>query len=236
MLMRFDNSDLDSYMRLYENLLPITKMKSLNTKDFLSFKSKTTGNPVKLGDSKEHVRFIPYDVPYFKFFQTNKMFWMIPLEIPDGTIVGFIFKGFFGKEYRTKIFSDVSVLFGLSTFSDFVKNNLVIIVEGSKDCLYIQNNIYKHCLAVNTSKLTSATFEIIRYLTNKVLLIYDNDKTGNFQLDVNKQQFKNEGFAVFDVKYSLKDPGEYFFASEVQKSSFKYEIDKIVRICNRNSY
>lgn len=223
---------IEDYLNFYNKLIPISKLKKQNTKDFLAFSSKEN-NPVMFGSVSNHVKYIPYDPDYFKFFQYNEFFWMIPLELPDSQIIGFIFKGLYAKEYRTKVFSKIPVFYGMNKFNEFKKNDLIILVEGSKDCLYIQNSIYPHTLAVNTSKLTTANMQVIRYLTNKVLLVYDNDTTGVFQSKNNKEVLQKIGVTVFSTKYELKDPGDYWFASQIKKDQFRDSLNKVISIANR---
>lgn len=225
------NIDIQSWINLYNACISINDLKPQMSKDFVAFKTKQ-GNPIRLGQVSECLNLIPQQVSYYKFFQNNKLFWIIPVELPDCTIVGFILKSYSKKEYRTVSFSKYNPFFGLYDFNDFTKNKLVVLTEGSKDCLYIKQH-YKYTLALNTSKVTNKLISIIKYLTRYVLLIYDNDDTGYFQQQVNVNMFKSIGVIPFTLKYQLKDPGEYFLASSLQKQQFNNELDKIINFINR---
>lgn len=222
---------ISNWMKLYDSCTSIHSLKKLNSKDYLAFKSKT-GNEVRIGQSNKLISKIPRVLSYYKFFAECNMFWMIPLELPSQEIVGFILKSFSSKEYRTVIFSKIPVFFGLYGFKDFVRNNLVILTEGSKDCMYVKT-LYPYSLSLNTSKLTSSMLQIIKYLTNKVLLLYDNDATGILQTKYNTQQLSDLNIRVFKINYQLKDPGEYFTASFIQQQLFNNEINKVISLCNR---
>jgi len=39
-------------------------------------------------------------VEFYQFYNEEKFFWIVPSDLPDGTIIGFVLRGFFRKNYR----------------------------------------------------------------------------------------------------------------------------------------
>jgi DNA primase len=220
---------VEDYLKLYDQGVSIHDLKPQVSKDYISFITKV-GKPVKLISKKKSLRYIPYDTQYFKFYQKHKLFWMIPVEVPSGKVVGFLLKGYNQSEYRTIKFNQYSLLFGLANFRGYQKNKLIILTEGSRDCMYLQK-IYPFTLGLLTARLTAVTLEIIKHMTNRVLLILDTDSAGQKQTAINKKLLQKNRVAVITmpIPYDLKDPGEYFMTSDKNKLKFESQVKRAIR-------
>ena len=69
--------------------------------------------------------------------------------------------------------------------------------------------------------------DYIKNLTNKVFLLYDNDITGKIQVNSNKSTLQQFGISIFSINFQLKDPAEYFLASENQKNTITVKCDQM---------
>lgn len=227
--MFYKEYSIENWMSLYDSCYSIHDMKPLISKDYSAFISKSTSsNPIKLGQTSKMLSLIPKQKQYYHFFQKNDLFWMIPIELPDCSIIGFILKNFVGeKSYLNVSFSDFHTFFGLYDFNDFKKQSLIILTEGSKDSLFVKQ-YYKYTLALTTSGLTSTTLAIVKSLTNKILLLYDNDDTGYLKVNSDSIQLKYHNMIPLTMKYQLKDPGEYFLSSEYHKLLFQNSLNSII--------
>ena len=117
---------------------------------------------------------------FHKFFQDNRYFWMIPIATLSKKIVGFVLRSYEGKKsYRTvyDYSNKIAPMFGWESFESFNLDSPIILCEGVKDAIYLQQ-YYPFVLSLNTSNITSLNLEIIKNLSDKVILCYDNDDVG----------------------------------------------------------
>ena len=183
--------NFEQYIRLYESGTSLSKL-SLPTKDqstldtFQVFKSSKVD--VRIIDRDKNLDLILGLVSISNFVKdtanySHRFFYMVPLQTPKGTIVGFILRTVFGKLYHTvsRNFSDsskqVPIMFGW--YKDFLNYNSkypIVVCEGAKDCITLKK-IYPYVLSNNTSSL-GLNLEIVKPLTKYFVLIYDNDETG----------------------------------------------------------
>jgi hypothetical protein len=143
--------------------------------------SKKQGLPVVLVETRKVLKELrPIRQPLESFFGygKNPYFWMIPIATPSKKIVGFIIRSFYDKYYMTLFEKDdISPMFGWEDFSNFKLNSPVVLCEGVKDAIFLKQ-YYPYVLSLNTSEITSLNLEIIKKLTGKIILCYDNDSTG----------------------------------------------------------
>lgn len=85
----------------------------------------------------------------------------------------------------------------------------VVIVEGAIDC-DVMREIYKPTVGLLTSGASDKYVDALSLLTNKVILLYDNDKTGERLTRVDSEKFRKAKFHVEVMKqYSKnKDTGD----------------------------
>lgn len=151
--------------------------------------------------------------------KSHKYFYAIPVQTPDGTIVGFIYRTLLDKTYASiyRPFEDnskkVPYMFGFyNDFKNFDRHTTcmpILVCEGAKDAIILKK-VYPYTLACNTSSLGINT-HVLANITDKVLLAYDNDTTGAEQLKQDKRTLVELGCSVDCVKYDegFKDAADY---------------------------
>jgi hypothetical protein len=113
-------------------------------------------------------------------------------------------KKFIALGNQSKLFYGLGYLNKNFKFGDWI-----IIVEGIADADIIRG-IYPNVLATMTSRITRSQFEVLKLLTNKVILIGDNDIPGRKGTKLNRVLLKEAGFDVRLIfQYGdMKDCGE----------------------------
>lgn len=118
------------------------------------------------------------------------------------------------RSLKTKEFSvygsQTKLFYGMGFLDpSFKYGDPIILVEGPMDhsvCF----GFYKNTLATMTAGLTSMQFEILKLLTNKVILAYDNDDAGNSAKMRDAKKLRAEGFTVKYLSHytGYKDMGD----------------------------
>ena len=135
--------------------------------------------------------------------------------------------------------SQSKLFYGLGYLDkDFKYGDWIVIVEGLADA-DIGRGLYPNFLATMTSKITHSQFEVLKLLTNRVILIGDNDKPGRIGTKNNRKRLQEAGFDVRLIfQYGdLKDLGDlgdlllnndgYTFNTAVKY--YKTKIENIIR-------
>ena len=92
--------------------------------------------------------------------------------------------------------SQSSLLYNLGFLDkNFKYGDILIIVEGNMDADAMKG-IYNNTVATCTAGLTSKQLEIVSYLTNRVILAYDNDKAGRGAYKRDSKLLKEKGLDV----------------------------------------
>lgn len=222
---------LEDYLNLYATAVSVFDLDSVVlalNKEYKAYLTKTTGNPIKVCSYKSSFGSIPYDLAMFKFYEQAPLFWMIPLETPDHSIQGFIIRDFNSKLYRTVVFTRYPLFFGMHNFKDFEYNDTVILVEGTRDCLYMQSFMYPYTLSLNTAKVFKEQQFIISCITKDVVYLPDMDDAGRKQVPDVVEGFKDYGVMCHSFTYSLKDLGEYFYTSNFFISQLRSQVKKYI--------
>lgn len=144
-----------------------------------------------------------------------------------------------GEKRFIAVGSQSKLFYGLGMLDkDFKFGDYVCIVEGLADA-DIGRGLYSNFLATMTSKITHSQFEVLKLLTNKVILIGDNDKPGRIGTKNNRKRLQEAGFEVHLIyQYGdLKDLGDlgdlllnndgYTFNTAVKY--YKSKIENILR-------
>lgn len=139
-----------------------------------------------------------YDLPQnlVEFVNTEKQVMFIP-NIVDGFVVEIICRSTKNKRFINisgglpSIFYNIGCLPLERRFID-----PIIICEGTADCEYIKNNINKNVLACLTDSISILKMEVLRTLTNHVILSFDNDDNGKEAEKREMFKLKRLGFFV----------------------------------------
>ena len=109
----------------------------------------------------------------------------------------------------------------------------IIVCEGSKDCLMLKK-VYPYTLANNTSSM-GVNAQILRNISNKFLLAYDNDQSGQEGIERDKSTLRNLGAYVESLQLhdGYKDCADYLDHPdkfEELKAQIKRKIRKLYNI------
>lgn len=217
------NIEFDNFIRWYENSPSIKTLKPLKNQTYKVLASSNVD--IRVLCREDMFKYLT-DVDRSKLnnftIDTNKShkyFYAIPVQSPNGTIVGFIYRTLLDKAYASiyRPFNDnakkVPYMFGF--FNDFKNFNRhttcmpILVCEGAKDAITLKK-IYPYTLACNTSSMGINTY-VLANITDKILLAYDNDSTGSSQIKQDRRTLVSLGCSVDAVKYDegFKDAADY---------------------------
>lgn len=201
---------LKQFIELYKHCKDASKLTKVNNEEKRVFSLKNEGLPIRFGCSKKLLDYIPQREALYDFWRDNKYFWIIPLEILPNKVYGYILRGY-NKDYSVfRITNNLPVLFGLHSFTDFDFNNPqpIILTEGVKDALVLKT-LYPYTISLNTAGLTINSIQVIASLSNKFILIYDNDKPGKEASERDTETLKDLGCKAISIIPTFKDAGKY---------------------------
>jgi len=185
----------------------------------------------------------------------DTLFYMIPLQTIKGTITGFILRGVLNKTYwtsshpilteektvdYTQLYKKVPTMYGwYKDFLDYDKHEKpkpIILCEGLKDCIYLKQ-FYPYVLSNNTSMVGTSAY-MLRNITDKLLLVYDNDNTGLDSMKKDKYKLNRLGFSVDIVtqkgsvgtKIKTKDSAEHLNYSYIDESYKNLILQKLKKL------
>jgi DNA primase len=209
---------IEEYISLHENGIPISKIKPIDDQTFKTLKECNVD--IRIIDRDKNLSRL-YNLGQLGTFtkdtvkHSHRYFYSIPLQTVNGTIVGFIYRTVYGKSYTTvsRSFLDkehkVPLMFGFyKDFADYDQNDQckpIIVCEGLKDCITLKK-IYPYVLSNNTSHM-GINLQVLSNLTNKFILIYDNDKAGQEGTleDINKAQKMKYNVIEIKIGNGYKD-------------------------------
>lgn len=212
MAMRDKDELAEEYMECYKNGIPLSKLKA-STEEFNVFKLKR-GLPVKYISTKNKIK-LPMDdklIGYNGFYQRQKGFYLIPNEYKN-KIISFVIRGLSHEYFDIHMMSPIKPMFGWYMFEDYKKGYPIIITEGSKDCIILQQ-YYPYVLAMLTAGVTVSNLNILSCMTNKIILAYDKDDTGVKTTKAEIKKFQDKNFLVQTLKPKRKDFGMDYNNSE----------------------
>lgn len=135
----------------------------------------------------------------------------------------------------SEIYDKSSILYGLYTArSAITKKNQIIITEGYMDTIALQRAWFLQSVAVSGTALTEKHITIIKRLTHRVYLCFDNDHAGEQATKSALETLKNNGLEVrIIVLEGAKDPDEYLETGndfqaciDAARSPIAYTIEK----------
>lgn len=214
--------NIENYERLYESGVTPDKIKPLNNQTFTVFAK----NPVKVKIvNRNEVYKNPSAFQKIKtFVNSNEFFYMIPVETVKETTVGYILRGIFSKDYTTvsRTFSDpdyqVRLMYGFDKrfkkYEEGSKCYPIIVCEGCKDCITLRK-IYPYVLSNNTSSMGLNTY-VLRNISDKFLLAYDNDRAGFDGMEKDKTLLRSLGAFVDTLKLpdGVKDCTDFVYTKQ----------------------
>jgi hypothetical protein len=131
-------------------------------------------------------------------------------NIIEGFIPLIQLRSLHGEKKFSVVGSQSKLFYGLGYLdNNFKYGDWVVIVEGIADA-DLCRGLYPNVLATMTSRITKSQFEVLKLLTNNIILIGDNDIPGKKGTKANKQLIQKEGMnARIIFQYGdFKDIGE----------------------------
>lgn len=212
------NVDITEYIKLYERGLSLDDIEPLKNQTYRVFKM------AKKADIRIIDRTWTYENPNAfdkikHFINSNPFFYMIPVRTIKETITGFIIRGVTKSDYNTvsrefnNFEKQVPLMYGFdSTFAKldgYERSYPIVVCEGCKDCLMLKR-FYPYVVANNTSSM-GLNAVILRNITDKFLLAYDNDKAGQEGIEKDKKTLLSSGAYVqtLQLDEGFKDCADY---------------------------
>lgn len=150
------------------------------------------------------------DIPEFvRMFIMNNNSVLMMANIISGKVVGITFRTLEGPKDFLTWGSNKGNFYGLGQLSpNFKYGDPVILVEGLLDCDVIKQ-MYPNTMAVLTSGLTKNQAAVITRLTNRVVLMFDNDEAGRRGTSISERAIKDKcSLTIFKHHPKCKDPGD----------------------------
>lgn len=215
------NVDIKDYIDLYEQGISLSNIKPLQNQTYRLF--KLSGRDIRIVHRNKTYKNAEAFKKISFFLKANDYFYMIPVTTPKGTIVGFIVRGVLRNDYNTvsRMFSSyeaqVPLMFGFDkSFLTYDKKSEekgkcfpIIVCEGSKDCIMMKR-VYPYTVSINTSSM-GINAQVLRTISNRFLLAYDNDEAGERGMKKDKKVLRNLGAYVESIKLheNFKDCADY---------------------------
>ncbi len=221
---------LTDFIDLYKAAPKIDQLKRLDNQEYRAFKTKS-GLPVALVSTEKHLAHIPHYEAYYPFFNETGIFWMVPSDSPNGEIAGFIMRGLNSKTYRSYFNQDIpQYVFGFHAWNDFKPNTTIVVTEGVKKCLYLQQ-FYPFVLTTLTANISDNFLPFLSTLTNKLLIALDSDHSGRRaakQLETKLSKIHN--FRYHSIFPRLIGWDDYFDSPDLEYSARIYLNDALHKL------
>lgn len=188
---------------------------------------------------KESQIFSHYDGEKDKFFGRI----IFPLLTLRGETVAFAGRiiGSWEPKYlnspTTPIYDKSSMLYGLfQGKKDIIEKDFVIICEWYMDVIALHRAGLKNAVCVSGTALTEKQIEILKRLTKKFYLCFDNDKAGENATRLSLELLKNKWIEVKIIVLSWgKDPDEIIKSWEDFRQYLNKSLTPIAFVINRTS-
>lgn len=245
--MKENELQFEEYVDLHEKGIMIDRVRPIDNQTFHVLKQSNVD--VRIIDRERNLERL-YRMGQLGTFSkdtiqhSHRYFYSVPLQTVKGTIVGFIYRTVYGKSYTTvsRTFSDplhkVPLMFGFyKDFADFDSSDRckpIIVCEGLKDCITLKR-IYPYVLSNNTSHM-GINLQVLSNLTNKFILVYDNDKAGREGMaeDIAKAQKMKYDVIEMKIGYGYKDISDCAENAETFARIKEQLLDSISRLDTKN--
>ena len=195
---------------LYKLARPIktdkTKYESIASKDLLpNYRIISSG---ELG-----IRGKDLDIPYYvRDFVSQHGEVILICNIINTEVSGMIIRALDEKSFINYGMGKGNI-YGIGQLDkDFKYGDLIVLTEGAIDRDICSIYLTKNCLAVLTNSITNSQIQVLENLTNKVLLILDNDEAGYKGEAFTASKLKKRGITVYTISKSdlIKDLGDLY--------------------------
>lgn len=201
-----------------------TNTKLGNKNKYLYYMNKYTSDYKFISASKLLVNFSNSLPSYFiNYLKTSGDSIMLPNKIND-TVYTLTFRNIYGPKQFIKLGSNSFLFYGLGKLpQDFVYGIPIMLVEGNIDCDSARE-IYPYTLATLTNAISLNQIQLLSFLTNKVIVAYDNDEAGNKGYWGVYNSLSKLGFKVMRFRHSerLKDFGDLLDYQMTNQEEYDY--------------
>lgn len=150
------------------------------------------------------------DIPDYitQFILYNNEVLMIAC-IVDSKVINIVFRSIRGDKEFMKLGNTKGMFYGLGDLDvNFKYGDPIILVEGHLDRDVMCNMFYKNTLAIMTNQLSKLQIKLLEGLTNKIILMLDNDEAGKVGTRIIKSQLKNFRINEIIPHLYIKDAGD----------------------------
>lgn len=149
------------------------------------------------------------DIPhYIRIFLEFYHEVLMIANIIDDSVINLTFRSISIKKEFNKWGTTKSLFYGLGDLDkNFHYGDMIVLVEGHLD-RDMMKTLYPNVLGVMTSTLSKNQVELLSYLTNKIVLMFDNDEAGKFGIKKALTQLKGFDVHVLNHYGKLKDAGD----------------------------
>lgn len=154
---------------------------------------------------KERQLDIPYYVTQFMSFHNEAV--MIA-NIVHNKILSIVFRSTDINKEFIKVGTTKSTFYGLGELSPYFRyGDPILLVEGHLD-RDVMSIIHRNTLGIMTNHLSKSQVELLKGLTNKFILMLDNDEAGREGQKYMKYQLRGNRIYELDHDIKLKDAGD----------------------------
>lgn len=125
------------------------------------------------------------------------------------------------KEFQ-KVGTNKNMFYGLGMMDkNFKYGDPIILVEGHLD-RDAMSQFYPNVLAITTNKLSNSQVKILKYLTNRFILMLDSDSAG--QSGIKDTLYKLKEFSIIEFKHEaqMKDCGDLIKLERTNPSEYEW--------------
>ena len=182
-----------------------------------------------ISSGEMNIRGKDLDIPFYvREFARQHGEVVMMCNIINTEVSGIIFRAL-----DEKVFTNYGLgkgnLYGIGQLDEnFRYGDLIVLVEGAIDRDVCSLFITKNCLSVLTSTVTKNQLQVLQNLTNKVLLLLDNDEAGNKGTYNTKRKLNSIGINAIIIKKSnkIKDLGDLIPLMQSSPNKAKDIIDQ----------
>lgn len=206
-----DGEDIEMLKALYDNSREITEPKIYDNYQWLGYNAKFKN--YKVITDGEYFTKLAGKVKikqYVSSFIKEHSNVLIIFNMVNGVPIGATM-----RSTTSKAFIDINnkhgIFYGIGCLDEnFTYGNTITIVEGPKDrdsgVAFLQS---KNILSIMTGAISKSQLKVLKYLTNKIILAYDNDEVGrNNVKKFKKYNSRDFIITVFNHHITLKDFGD----------------------------
>lgn len=181
-----------------------------------NIRALSSGEIIKYNDSFKYYRYIP------NFIKSHSEVILI-FNMFKNTPIGCTIRSTSSHDF-IDVGNTGGLFYGLCNLSpNFKYGDPIVIVEGPKDCETYKWAFHdKNCMAMMTSNTTSSQLQVLKLLTNNIILANDNDTAGKKAqkefIQYNSKQFKINKIIHPD---DMKDFGDLIPLTRNNKTKLK---------------